>query len=98
MEKLISVNGYEFKVEFDYQPYEKSTQHYPSAPEAVEIQEVWDSDGDKVKNYAFDLLQDELEEACLNEICIDQEEAKMAKEEARQEAWEDRQEDKLLNM
>ena len=90
MKKTISVNGYEFTVEFDYQPYEKSTRYYPGTSEAVEIQEVWDSDNDKLKDYAFDELQNELEEACINAVCIDQEEAKLAKEEAKQEAREAR--------
>ena len=80
--------GYEFRVDFDYNKAEKVERHYPGSSESVDINEAWDSDGDKVKDYAFDALQDELEEACLNEVYIEKEEAQMAKEEARIEAWE----------
>lgn len=92
MEKLISVQGYEFRVDFDYNPAERVENHYPGCSESVEINEVWDSDGDKIKEWAFDMLQNELEEVCLEAVAIDHEEAQMAKEEARQEAWEARQE------
>ena len=91
MQKFISVNGYEFRVIFTYQPHEKSSRHYRGATECVEIDEVFDYDGDKVKDYAFDLFQDGFEEACLNAVHIDQEEAQLAKEESRMEAWEERQ-------
>jgi hypothetical protein len=97
MVKTISVQGYEFKVDFDYNPPEAAGRHYPGCSESVEINEVWDDDGDKVKDYAFDLLKDELEEGCLNQVYIEKEEAQMAKEEAKMEAWEARQELKFEN-
>ena len=90
MIKTISVNGYEFKVDFDYYDDEKPTIHSPGGNEYVEVTNVWDSDGDRVKVWALALMEEDVEIACLNEVYIDQEEAKMAKEEARQEAWETR--------
>ena len=97
MIKTISVQGYEYRVDFDYSPAEPVERHYPGCSESVEINEVWDSDGDKIKDYAFDALSDELEEACLNEVYIDQEEAQMAKEEAKEQAWEAKHELKFEN-
>jgi len=92
MEKLISVRGYEYRVDFDYQPREEMTRHYPGCCEAVEINEVWDSDGDKIKEYAFEFLEDELAEACLNSVCDDQDRAKFDKEESKMAAAEARDE------
>ena len=72
MIKKVSVRGYDFEVDFDYQPYEPSTRHYPGCSEDVEINEVMDSDGDIIKEYAFELLEYDLMEACLNAVHEDQ--------------------------
>ena len=48
MEKTVSVKGYEFKVNFDYQPPERQTRHYPGCNESVYINIIWDSDGDEL--------------------------------------------------
>ena len=99
MLKTVSINGQEFKVDFDYQPYEPTTRHYPGCSESAEINEIWDSDGDKIKEWAFELLEmNDIEIVCLEAAHIDQEEAQMAKEEARMDAWEARQEMNLLNL
>ena len=68
METKVSVKGYEFRVVFDYQPYEKSTMHYPGCSESVEINEIFDYDGEEVKDYAFDILEGLVEEQCLEAV------------------------------
>jgi hypothetical protein len=99
MQKTVSINGFEFKVDFDYQPYEPTTRHYPGCSESVEINEIWDSDGDKLKEWAVELLEmNDIERVCHEAVQVDQEEAQLAKEEAKQEAWEARQEMNLLNL
>ena len=98
MIKTVSVNGYEFIVDFDYNPAEAQTRHYPGCCESVDINEVRDSEGDLIKEYAYELIMDELEIACLEAVQADEEEKKMAKEEARMDAWEARQEMNLLNL
>jgi len=72
METKVSVKGYEFRVVFDYQPYEKSTMHYPGCSESVEINEIFDYDGEEVKDYAFDILEGLVEEQCLEAVHDDQ--------------------------
>jgi hypothetical protein len=69
----VSVRGYEFKVDFDYQPYEPMTRHYPGCDESVDICEVTDSDGDVVKDWAYEIMEDELREACLDAVHDEQE-------------------------
>jgi hypothetical protein len=96
MIKYISVQGHEFKVDFDHSPEEDATYDYPGCNESVEINGVFDSDGDEIKEWAFDMLGNDLEVACLEAVAIDQEEARMAKEEAKEEAWEARQEDQKI--
>ena len=72
MEKEVSVRGYDFSVSFDYNPPEAMTRHYPGCGESVEINEVTDYDGDIIKEYAFDLLEGDLMEACLDAVHDDQ--------------------------
>ena len=68
METKASVKGYEFRVVFDYNPYEPSTRHYPGCSESVEINEIFDYDGEEVKDYAFDILESLVEEQCLESV------------------------------
>jgi hypothetical protein len=98
MEKTVSVKGYEFKVDFDHNPAEDRTWDYQGHSESVEINEVWDSDGDLVKDWARELLDEDIEIECLEAVRADEEEKKMAKEESRMDAWEARQEMNLLNL
>jgi hypothetical protein len=97
MIKTISVQGHEFKVDFDHSPEEDATHDYPGCNESVEINGVYDSDGDEIKEWAFDMLGNDLEAACLEAVAIDQEEARMAKEEGQQEAWEIRMHEKVMD-
>jgi hypothetical protein len=97
MVKNISVNGYEFKVDFDYNPPEKMTRHYPGCSESVEINDVWSPEGLKLEEWAFELIQDDLEIGCLEAVQVDQEEAQMSRENAKERAWEARQEFKFEN-
>ena len=97
MIKNISVKGYEFKIDFDYNPAEPQTRHYPGCNESVDVNEVWDSDGDLIKEWVYDLLDEDIEIACLEAVRIDREEAQMAKEEAKMDAWEARRENDLYN-
>lgn len=73
MIKTVSANGYDFEVDFDYQPAERMTRDYPGCSESVEINEVMDSDGDMVKEYAFELLENALLQACLDAVHDDAE-------------------------
>ena len=98
MIKTISVSRYEFKVDFDYNPPERQTWDYPGCSESVEINDVWDSDGDKIKDWAYELMEEDLEIGCLEAVYDDQEQKKLAKEEAQMHAWEARQEMNLLNL
>ena len=98
MIKTISVNGYEFRVDFDYNPPERQTRHYPGCSESVEINDVWDSDSDKIKEWAYELMEEDLEIGCLEAVQVDQEEAQMAKEEARMDAWEARDEMRKMDI
>ena len=68
MEKKVNVRGYDFVVDFDFSPYEPQTWHYPGADESVEINEVTDYDGDIIKEYAFDILENDLIDACLEAV------------------------------
>jgi hypothetical protein len=95
--KKISVNGYEFKCDFDYQKAEAQTRHYPGCSEQVEINDVWSPDGLKLEEWAFELIQEDLEIGCLEAVQVDQEEAKMSRENAKMRAWEARQEFKFEN-
>ena len=72
MIKTVSVRGYDFEVDFTYNPPEKRTWDYPGCNESVEIDEVVDYDGDIIKEYAFDLLEDDLMGACLDAVHEDQ--------------------------
>ena len=72
MIKTVSVRGYDFEVDFTYNPPEKRTWDYPGCNESVEIDEVMDYDGDIIKEYAFDLLEDDLMGACLDAVHEDQ--------------------------
>ena len=72
MVKTVSVKGYDFEVDFTYNPPEKQTWDYPGSSESVEIDEVTDYDGDIIKEYAFDLLEGDLMEACLDAVHDDQ--------------------------
>ena len=91
MIKKISVQGHEFKVDFEYYPAEPVERHYPGCNEYVDIDEVWSPEGNILEEWAFDMLQNDLEVACLEAVQVDQEEAKMAKEENRMDAWEEKQ-------
>jgi hypothetical protein len=97
MQKTISVQGYEFRVDFDYEPAEPRTWHHPGCSESVSINDVWDSDGDKIKEWAYDILENDIEIGCLEAVQIDQEEAQMSEENAKMRAWEARQEFKFEN-
>ena len=68
MEETIFINGYEFKVDFDYQPYEHPTWDYPGADENVEVNGMYDYDGEEVKNYALELLEPYAQEEILHLI------------------------------
>ena len=98
MIKTISVQGHEFKVDFDFEPAEDTTWDYQGHNESAAINEVWDSDGDLIKEWAHELLDEDLEIACLEAVQIDQEEAKMAKEENKMEAWEARQDEFRIHL
>jgi hypothetical protein len=97
MIKTISVQGWKYKVDFDYEPAEDQTRHYPGCSESVEINEIWDPDGETFGQWAYDLLQDDIEIGCLEAMHKDMEEAKLAKEEAQEEAWEIRMHTKLMD-
>ena len=79
MIKTVSVRGYDFEVDFTYNPPEKRTWDYPGCNESVEIDEVMDYDGDIIKEYAFDLLEDDLMGACLDAVHEDQDRVTDAK-------------------
>ena len=81
MIKTVSVRGYDFEVDFTYNPPEKQTWDYPGCNESVEIDEVTDYDGDIIKEYAFDLLEDDLMGACLDAVHEDQDRVTDAQEE-----------------
>lgn len=74
METKASVKGYEFRVVFDYNPSERQTRHYPGCSESVEINEIFDYDGEEVKDYAFDLLEEDIMQACLDAVHDEQDE------------------------
>ena len=81
MIKTVSVRGYDFEVDFTYNPPEKRTWDYPGCNESVEIDEVTDYDGDIIKEYAFDLLEYDLMSACLDAVHEDQDRVTDAQEE-----------------
>ncbi len=93
MIKTISIQGYEFKCDFDYECAEKMTRHYPGCSDSVSVNEVLDSDGDILKGWAMDILEQEIELACLDAVHDDQLEAQLAKEEHEMEAWIERRRD-----
>lgn len=81
METKASVKGYEFRVVFDYNPSERQTRHYPGCSESVEINEIFDYDGEEVKDYAFDILEELVEEQCLEAVHDEQDRVEDAQEE-----------------
>jgi hypothetical protein len=96
MIKTISVQGYEFKVDFDYNPYEPPERHYPGCNEYVDINEVWSPEGNILEEWAFELIQDDLEIGCLEAVQVDQEEDLLSREQSREDAWEAKHENDLL--
>jgi len=97
MIKTISAKGYDFEVHFDYQPYEPPERHYPGCSESVEINEVTDADGDIIKEYAFDLLEDALMDACLEAVHEDQERVTDAQMEYADRLYRDRRLSHLMS-
>jgi hypothetical protein len=97
MIKTISIHGHEFKADFDYQPAEDQTRHYPGCPEDIELNEVWDSDGDTLKDWAYEFIQEDIHIQCLEAVQVDMESDKLAKEEAQEEAWEIRMHTKIMD-
>jgi hypothetical protein len=97
MIKTISVQGYKFRVDFDYNPPEDTTWGYQGHSESVEINDVWSPKGNILEEWARDMLQNDLEVACLEAVAIEQEEAQMSSENAKMRAWEARQEFKFEN-
>jgi hypothetical protein len=91
MVRTVSVNGYEFKCDFTYQPHERASRHYPGATECVEIDEVFSPDGLRLEEWALELIQEDLEIGCLEAVQADQLEAQLDKGERKVEAWEERQ-------
>ena len=66
MKATINFRGFEFEVQFDYEPMEQQTHDYPGYPEQFNFWEVRLNNVD-----AIDLLQDcfeEFEEEAINQI------------------------------
>jgi hypothetical protein len=97
MIKTISIHGHEFKADFDYQPAEDQTRHYPGCSEDIELNEVWDSDGDILKDWAYEFIEEDIHIQCLEAVHEDMEEAKMSEENAKMRADEARREFKIMN-
>jgi hypothetical protein len=83
MIKTISMQGYKFKVNFDYEPAEAQTHDYPGCQEAVVINEVWDFEGDRLKDWAFNLIENDMEYKLLWAVHADMEAAKLEVEDER---------------
>lgn len=60
---VIDIDGENYEVDYEYQPYEPMELEYPGCPEGVEIGEVRDEDGDTVDSLDEDDVYEKTFEA-----------------------------------
>lgn len=63
----VNIQGLQFEVEYDYQPYEPQEQHYPGAAEEVVLTAIY-IDGQDVIEILNDYWINRLEEQILERI------------------------------
>jgi hypothetical protein len=82
----------ECEVDFDYQPAERMTRHYPGCHEAVEINTLLLNEKEismETFNIMMEMYQGEIEQACWDEVRDQEQEREIIKAEYRRYAKEE---------